>query len=182
MSYIIRTYACDSAGTAEEHIFEVMLKSGEHPKFCPQCGFSVDQRAKPRPAKMSIGGAAITKSVDRTYRMLEKTSKDHPNPQMRITNMKDHLREGDVAAVLPNNSVTQFMQVAGQHNIGYGFGGGAMGSAAMLQTRSPTPVPQNTWTGPGHVGLSAIQGDQGRTHHMTKAQTQLAGQVNKGQR
>lgn len=180
---VIRTYACNSAGTGEEHEFEVKLKSGEHPKFCPVCGYAVDQRSKPRPKKMSLGGSALARSVDRTYRSLEETSAQRAaamnNPGLKITDMKDRLREGDVAAVMPHNSVTNFMDTANHHNIRYGWGGGSMGTPAF-HNASPLPVPQNTWTGPGHVSLSAIQGESGRAHQMTRAQTQLAGQINKG--
>jgi hypothetical protein len=180
---VIRTYACTSAGTADEHVFDVQLRSGEMPKFCPHCGFSVDQRSKPRPSKVSIGGKAIVRAVDMTYRALEEGSAQRAaavgNPALKITNMKDRLREGDIAAVLPNNSVTQFMGVAEQSNIRYGFGGGSMGRHVSLNTRSPTPVPQNAFTGAGHVSLSAIQGDEGRTHQMSKMQAAVVGQINK---
>jgi hypothetical protein len=179
---IIRTYACDSGGTAEEHVFDVRLRANEHPKFCPQCGFSVDQRSKPRPSKVSIGGSAIGKSVDGMYRHLEETSAVRAaavnNPNLKITNMKDRLREGDVAAVMPNNSVTRFMQVAEQSNIRYGFGGGSVGAPAF-QSSTPLPVPQNTWTGPGHEALAAIQGEQGRTHQLTRVQAAVGGRLNK---
>lgn len=182
--YVMRTYACDSAGTSEEHVFDVRLRSDEHPRFCPHCGFAVDQRSKPRPSKVSIGGSAVARAVDMTYRSLEEGSAQRAaavnNPQLKITNMKDRLREGDVAAVLPNNSVTQFMGVAEQANIKYGFGGGSMGRHVSLNMASPSPVPQNAFTGPGHVSLSAIQGDQGRTHQMSRNQVAVVGQINKG--
>ena len=181
---VVRTYACDSGGTAEEHVFDVMLRSDEHPKFCPQCGFSVDQRSKPRPSKVSIGGSAIARSVDMTYRALEDGSAARAeavgNPNLKITNMKDRLREGDSAAMLPNNSVTQFMGLAAESNIRYGFGGGSMGRNVSLNTASPAPIPTNAITGAGHSALWAIQGEQGRTHQMTRNQAAVVGQVNKG--
>lgn len=179
---IIRTYACDSGGTADEHVFDVRLRADEHPRFCPHCGFSVDQRSKPRPSKVSIGGKAITKAVDMTYRSLEETSARRAgavgNPQLKITNMKDRLREGDVAAVMPNNTVTHFMGEASNRGVNYGWGGG--GGLIAPTLTAPAPVPQNAFTGPGHVSLSAIQGEQGRTHQMTRAQAAIGGQINKG--
>ena len=177
--HVIRTYACDSAGTAEDHVFEVRLRSDEHPKFCPQCGFAVDQRSKPRPSKVSIGGKPITRAVDMTYQELERGSAERAaavnNPNLKITNMKDRLREGDVAAVLPSNAVTGFMADASRKGVNYGWGGGGQ----MVQFANPTPVPTNTWTGPGHVALSGIQGDQGRTHQNNKMAAAVTGQLNR---
>src|SRR5215469_3376355 len=182
-SMVFRTYACDSAGTAAEHTFELMMKPEEHPSFCPVCGYSVDQRSRPRPSKVSIGGKGnLAKAVDMTYRALEESSADRAaalnNPNMKITDMKDRLREGDVAAVMPSNSVTQFMQAADAHNIRYGWGGGSMGTPAF-HSATPTPLPPNQITGAGHEALWVIQGNQGRTHAATQALTTAKAQVNK---
>jgi hypothetical protein len=97
---------------------------------------------------------------------------------MKITNMKDHLREGDIAAMMPDNSISRFMRDAGGRGVGYGWGGG--GSMIAPATTQPTPINYTGWTGPGHPALSAIQGDQGRIHREARMAATLRGQANKG--
>ena len=182
MAYVMRTYACDGAGKLAEHTFELMQKREDGPPgFCPHCGAKVGN-VIPLPAKMSIGGKAITKAVDRMYRSVEASSAERAelagNPGLKITDMNDRLREGDVAAKMPRNSVTNFMEFAGERGVKYGWGGGMSTGVAFNGT--PTPVPQNAWTGPGHVALSGIQGQDGRTHESVRHAMVGAGQVNKG--
>ena len=179
---IFRTYACDSGGENPEHTFELMQDRDEGPpKFCPTCGCPVDPDTETVPGTHSIGGSNIVKGVDLTYRLLEESGAERAaitgNPNFKITNMKDHLREGDVAAVLPRNTVTNFMADAEQRGVRYGFGGGAgMG----MQTASPTPVPTSGYTGPGHVALSGIQGDSAGSAHLNSRAVMVgAGQINK---
>jgi hypothetical protein len=181
VSYVFRTYACDGGGTMEEHTFELMQERSEGPpRYCPRCG-RVVARSAPRPAKIAIGGAAITKSVDSTYRLLEDTSAQRAaaanNPQLKITNMKDHLREGDSAAFMPVNDVTRFMAKAGESGVHYGWGG--FGNMISPVTTTPSPINYNTWSGPAHSTLSMIQGEGGTTHRDTRLQAQIRGQQNK---
>jgi len=182
MAYVFRTYACDGGGKLEEHTFEIMQDRAEGPpRYCPACGCIVSQ-ATPRPARIAIGGKPIIKATDMTYRALEAQGeaayRRTGNPNMKITNMRDHLREGDVAAMpMPVNSVTRFMQDAGDKGIGYGWGGG--GSMIAPATSQPTAINYNGWTGPGHPALSAIQGAAGQTHTVTRAQAAAQGRLNK---
>lgn len=192
MGYLFRTYECDSGGEAiEPHRFELMLKSDEHPSFCPVCGASVEG-ASPVPGTKNVGKSDINKSVDIVYRSLEESSAERAemtgNSNFKITNMKDNLREGDVAAVPLNNSVTQFMGDAGSLGVKYGWGGGASGGAAPSPgnpsfNQKALPVKADPglqgFTGPGHQSLSAIQGELGRNHVGTKAAMVHAGRMNK---
>ena len=179
MSYIIRTYACDGAGKGEPHTFEIMIERDQHPKFCPECGAKIGN-IETVPTKIAIGGKPITKAVDGTYRAIEESSaaraEKFNNPGLKITNMKDRLREGDSAAIMPQNSVTSFIEEARRRGVEYGWGGGMSGVAF---NGNPNPVPQNTWTGPGHVALSSIQGEQGRTHQMVRHQATKTGEIAK---
>jgi hypothetical protein len=88
--------------------------------------------------------------------------------------MKDHLREGDVAVPMPNNSVTQYMEAAAGAGARYGFGGGAMTGVAFNQPAMP--VPTNTVTGPGHAALWGVQGDSGQGHAARQQAMTQAGQ------
>jgi hypothetical protein len=160
MAYVFRTYSCDGGGEGEPHRFEVMLASGDHPKFCPQCGCEVDASALPVPAKIAVGGSAIARSTDQTYRLLETSSAaraaELDAPHLKITDMNDTLRHGDVAAKAPQNAVTRF---AAEAKAGLGINylqwGGGMGGA-----RVGPPIPAGAgqaYSGPGHVALQALQ-------------------------
>ena len=179
---IVRTYACNTGGTAEDHTFEVRERRDERPKFCPVCGNKIGSVAKPRPARIALGGSAIARSVDQTYRAIEASSAERAalagSNALKITDMKDHLREGDVAVKMPVNSVTNFMDFAKDRGVQYGWGGGM--SSGVAFNGPANPVPQNTWTGPGHVALSGIQGVNGSTAAEIRAQMTAAGQINRG--
>jgi len=181
MSYVFRTYACDGGGQLEEHTFELMQDRTEGPPaYCPKCGRKVS--STPRPARIAIGGAVITKAVDSTYRALEAQGQAAfertNNPNMKITNMNDHLREGDVAAKMPDNSISRFMRQADGKGVTYGWGGG--GSMIAPATTTPLPIDYRGYTGAGHAALSAIQGNQGRTAQEARLAATVKGQINKG--
>jgi hypothetical protein len=184
MAYFYKTFACDSGGEAEEHAFEVFLENDELPSFCPKCGCPVDPESEAVPGTHSIGGSDIAKGVDLTYSLLEASgeyrAEQTGNPNFKITNMKDHLREGDVAAVLPNNTVTGFMADAENRGVRYGWGAGAVGAPSFNSAPSPVRVdPTTGFTGAGHKALSSIQGTAGQVHLGNRAQQIVAGQVNK---
>lgn len=158
MSFVIRTYRCDNGGEGDPHEFEIMLASGEQPKFCPQCGCEVGDIA-PIPAKISIGGSPIARATDMTYRALERSSAaraaELDAPELKITNLSDNLREGDVAAKMPVNTVSQFSEeVKTKYGIDYMNWGGGMAGGRVAPNISG---PSGGYVGPGHIALHAAQ-------------------------
>ena len=113
-------------------VFRVAQEEG-FPNFCPSCG--TDQRVPDPsfvPTQLNIGGGAMARSVDSTYRQMEDASIARAemagDPSLKITNLRDNLREGEVAAMPVNNIVTQtadaykaegfsYFQAAGQASI-----------------------------------------------------------------
>lgn len=173
-----RKYACTGDGELEEHVFEVLLENDEHPNFCTVCGAPVGE-VEAIPGTHSIGGSAIQQAVDGTYRMLEETSAARAamvgQPNIKVTNLKDGLREGDVAAVpLPNNTVTGFMRDAGDRGIRYGFQSGQQAGVAHGVKRAD--LEPGKYTGPAHISLAAAQSREGMA---TAKQMVAAGQINK---
>lgn len=197
MAYIWITFGCPGrklkSGPIAPHEFEVMIERGERPHFCPTCGRDLSRLPlETIPGGGHIGGSAIAKGVDLTYRLVEESSEERArlagNTAMKVTNMKDHLREGDVAVPLPNNTVTQWMQHAGMAGHSYGFGGGmsSVSPAFTAGSASPVTVNERGYTGPTHEALSAVQGgsapgapDAGGAHLATRAQMINAGTINK---
>jgi hypothetical protein len=163
MAYVFRTYSCDGGGEGEPHQFEVMLASGEHPRFCPQCGCEVDAEALPIPSKIAIGGSNIARATDMTYSLVESSSAARAaelgQPGLKVTDMNDNLRHGDVAAKAPDNAVTRFAREA-KTNLGINYmqWGGGLGGAAS-GPRIETGVPGQAYSGPGHVALRGVQAE-----------------------
>lgn len=184
MSLIVRTYGCrGKGGRAKMHTFDITIERSEHPKFCPTCGAKIDS-IEIVPGTHSIGGSDIVRGVDLTYKLVEDSSAERAmlagNPSLKVTNMRDHLREGDVAVPMPNNTVTQFMGDAATRGVQYGWGGGGGMIAPAATAALPVTVdPSTGYTGPTHAALSGAQGESGRTHLATKHQMISAGQINK---
>lgn len=82
------------------------------PDYCQSCGAYVGSDPDFVPSQLNIGGSAIAKAADQAYRDLEASPAG-------ITNLKDNLREGDVAAkpVQPSAQyVEQVKQLAPDFN------------------------------------------------------------------
>lgn len=178
MSYKFRTFGCSGDDDVPPHDFQLMVEDGEYPRFCPKCGAEFEGEPEVIPGGGHIGGSAIQRTVDGMYREIERGSAERAElagaPSLKVTNMRDHLREGDVAVQMPNNTVTQFMQHAAGAGAHYGFGGGAMTGVAW---GNPNPVPQTGITGPGHEALWAVQGDGGSNNAQLRQQMTQAGQI-----
>lgn len=178
MAYFYRTYSCGGDDDNPPHQFELFIQGDEHPRFCPICGAEFEGEPEMIPGGMHIGGSAIQRTVDNMYRQIETSSAERAelagNPALRVTDMNDHLREGDIAAKMPVNTVTQFMETAGAAGARYGFGGGAMTGVAF--NAAPAPVPTNSITGPGHAALWGVQGTAGQNHSAMRQTMTSAGE------
>lgn len=173
MSLFYRTFECPRC----EHRWTLCQERDEAPpKFCPECGKKFAKTLAAVPGTHRIGGSTAAKSVDDVYRMNERAGEarmrlaeaNGASPQLarqlKITNMRDNMREGDVAAIhspMPNNPTTQFMGEAAKRGIRYGFGGG-MGlapspGAPPVRIAPPIQTAEGAFTGPGHIGLRAAQ-------------------------
>ncbi len=113
------------------------------------------------PPLVSIG-THKGKAVDLTYRQLEESSNFRAemagDPSLKITNLKDNLREGDVAAIAPQPSkeyrdiVKGLEEAAGQQSNNWQMGGQGLVSEALAYAHSG---PDSRSTGAGV--LAAIQ-------------------------
>lgn len=177
-AYFFRTFGCSGDEETGPHDFQLMVERDEVPRFCPKCGAEFDGEPEIVPGGGHIGGSAIARSVDGMYRDVERSSAERAelagSPALKVTNMKDHLREGDVAVSMPNNTVTQFMSHAAGAGAHYGFGGGAMTGVGW---GNPSPVPATGISGPGHEALWAVQGDGGTHNAQTRELMTKAGQI-----
>lgn len=145
---VTRTYGCPDCGNTFSFLH---LNADEPPPdYCAKCGSFMGDDPTPLPAAPAIIGPKA-KSIDETYRQLEESSAARAeaagDPSLKITDLKDNLREGDVAAVAPNNPVTQYAAESG-HQF---FQGQTVGAYVHDAQNGPA---RST----GAVALEAIQG------------------------
>lgn len=181
--FVRRTYECpDCAGR-----FEVLERRDEHPAFCLRCGARFDAEQEAVPGTHAIGGSSAARAVDYTYAQAEAAGAARAalagNPNLKITDMKDQVREGDVAMATANVSpdfrsfISAANQVAGAipNNPGlfrYGFIGGGGGPGVphpRVGGMMPGPGGPQSFVGPGHVAMSAFQPDHDRNLAIVKA-------------
>lgn len=134
---VMRTYRCPDCGGVFEFLH--MSRNEPPPDNCELCQSSM--QAVPELPKVNIGGSNISKAVDMTYAAAEES--------LGVTDLKDNLREGDIAAKVPNNPVTQVAAQIG-HNF-WGGGGGVLGAAPDLIAAAKQTA------GPSIDALSSIQ-------------------------
>jgi hypothetical protein len=154
---ILVTYACEVCGTKFEYLHHPSIEEDPGPDECPSCHASFAEVPEPEPVnRLNMGNSLTAQSVDKVYRDLEEGSAARAeaagDPSLKITNMKDHLREGDVAVDMPSNTITNYAQqtqhqywqgsqIAGtlaQAKSGPGAGnksGGAFALAGIQQSR-----------------------------------------------
>lgn len=132
----------------------------EFPNFCPICG--ADQRVPDPdfvPSQVNIG-TIKGKIVDKTFRDYSDATIAHAeqmgDPSLKVTDMKDNLREGDVAAKVPQPS-QQYQQItADMQGAGFGHAPGGIGVADALALAKA-----GQRSGTGAAALKAIQGGRG---------------------
>lgn len=103
---IYRTYACDACGN-EWEVFH-MSADEPAPDGCPFCNAVPEAPYLALPRGGKIGGSNMARGVNWAYSELERTSEVRAEmadaPQLKVTNLRDNLRMGDVAAVGPQPS------------------------------------------------------------------------------
>ena len=137
MAKMVRIFRCPDCAS------KIRVAGNEEiPNFCPHCGaFVGDDSDKPEVAAPMIA-TALGKSGDQVYRQLEASS--------GITNLKDGLREGDVAGIPVKNTVTEFAEAA-KKEMGFDYWQTSVGSYV-------SDASAGARQGTGQVALSAIQG------------------------
>lgn len=110
---IERTYACPDCGGRFRFLH--MTRDEPAPAECELCGASfADEPTAELPA-VHVGGSAISRSVDQVYAQLEQPRYDPEGNLVAkgVTNLRDGLRPGDVAAMPVSNAVTQAVDASG---------------------------------------------------------------------
>ncbi len=122
----------------------------EWPRFCALCGFDVSMDDKPEVAAPHIG-TLKSKSIDQSYRDMETSSERRVEAaaemagvdksemsSLKITNLKDNLRTGDIAAMPVVNDVSRAIDQAPQH---FGFQSNQSAAAEYASSAHAGPYP-----------------------------------------
>lgn len=144
MALVYRTYGCDSCNGE----FEVLQDRTEGPpEECKLCGAAPDVPYLPIPKGGKMIGSNVSKAVDMTFKHVEESGQRafeaSGNPNAKVTNMKDNLREGDVAAMVPQPSREYTAAVASMGGAG-GFGAGASVGGDTFQPAAILPALRGT--------------------------------------
>ncbi len=137
--------------------FSVLLDRGDPlPNFCQACGSYVGSDPDFVPSQMNIG-TVKGKAADKTFREYSDATiaqaEAMGDPNIKVTNMKDNLREGDVAAMAPQPSKEYQQTVAamGDYNPWQANIGGISTADALQLTKNGRE------RGTGAVAIGAIQ-------------------------
>ena len=137
--------------------YSFVLERGEAwPNFCAHCGSFVGTDDSFVPSQMNIG-TVKGKAADKTFREYSDATiaqaEAMGDPNIKVTNMKDNLREGDVAAVAPQPS-KEYQQIVagmGDYNPWHASIGGISTADALQLTKNGRE------RGTGAVAIGAIQ-------------------------
>jgi hypothetical protein len=106
-------YACPECSGQFAYLHHPNTNEDPAPRFCPLCGFDTQQEPLEYAVTSPALGNATAKSVDDVYREMEAGAAYRAalagDPSLKMTNMQDHLRAGDISAPPINNAVTQVM-------------------------------------------------------------------------
>ena len=151
---VTRTLRCPDCSATFPWLF-LERDESDFPNCCPRCGNVMTDEPQSLPGGFSIG-TAKGKAVDLTYRQIEDASNVRAeaagDPSLKITNMKDNLREGDVAAMAPQPSREYQNQVAAASEAAGGFNHwqhSGMGGVSTEQTLALARAGAREGTGAG---------------------------------
>jgi DNA-directed RNA polymerase subunit RPC12/RpoP len=182
VAYKMRRYACPDCDGEFNYLHEV--KDGVEeppPNRCPHCDSWVGDSPPPLPSNFKTAGLA-GKSGDAVYRAMEQSSEYRAQlaakesgmdvkdfAALKMTNMKDNMREGDTSAIMPVTPVSQAME---QTRGVTGFNRGAMSGDNQKFIA-------DAQTGPYRGAGNAARQNVVSMHQRTAAQTVASGQINK---
>ena len=167
----IRTYECPDC---EKQFSFLHLKSDEPPpNNCPHCGSYVGPDQTPLPALVNFP-TKTSKSADAVYRAMEDSSAVRAQEverltgedasHIKITDLRDNQRPGDIAAVSRSNPVSEAMK-------------SASGIVGFQGHQEAAGFASATGTGPfPHIG-NATREKLGASHHEIRHAVQSRGQM-----
>lgn len=119
---IARLYRCPECSKEFRYDHHPSIEADPLPRFCQFCGYDSEAGVMEPALTAPMLGTQHKQVVDQTYRAMEAGAEHRAQLAMefhgldqqeanslKITDLKDNLREGDVAAPQVNNAVSQAM-------------------------------------------------------------------------
>lgn len=150
ISAVIRKrYQCPECLYEFSYDHHPTIEADPCPRFCAQCGFDTDGDYDAALVMPHIG-RPIRQNVDGMHRAMEEGAEfraemareqfgldQQQANAMKLTDMKDNLREGDTGDIPVKNDVTQIMEAAPQGMFGFQQAVGAQYSSTVSEGQYP---------------------------------------------
>jgi len=175
---IVRRYECPDCNA--EFKFMHMTKDEPVPDYCPHCGNFMGTGPIQLPPFIAIKSQR-TKNADKTYRDMETGSETRQQlaaemtgldkadlNSIKITDLKDHLKPGDIAAKVPTNPVSEMMD-ANKGNPNIGFVSPSVGAQYGVPEGERVGDGMRTQIGESHHSMQRTVEMQGRQGTYTKS-------------
>lgn len=141
------TYLCPDCNGSFKQLIDRSCE--QPPRFCALCGFDTQSELQEGVSSPHLA-KTIGKATDGMYRAMEEGAQFRADiarenfgldaeqaSALKMTNMKDNLREGDTSDMPVNNPVSQTMEAAPSGMFGFQGGAGLGYSGAVSQGPHP---------------------------------------------
>lgn len=112
----MRTYQCPGCSGQFDYLHHPNIDSDPAPRFCPLCGFDTqadEDSGLQAAVTMPALPRGVAKNVDGIFRAEQEGAAFRAElsgePSLNVTDQRDNLRYGDIAAVPVVNPVSQFI-------------------------------------------------------------------------
>lgn len=129
---ICKRYACPDCAYQFTYEHHPSIEADPAPRYCPKCGFDSEEGDYDPAVVMPHIGHPVRQNVDGLHRAMEEGEQfraDMAQEQfgmdaegaraMKMTDMKDHIHEGDTSYVPVNNEVSRLIEQAPPGNVGF---------------------------------------------------------------
>lgn len=147
---IRRRYQCPECSYEFNYDHHPSIEADPCPRYCAHCGFDTAAEDYDPALVMPHIGQPIRQNVDGMHRAMEEGAEfraEQAREQfgldqqqanaMKLTDMKDNLREGDTGDMPVKNDVTKVMEIAPQGMFGFQQQAGVGYSAAVTEGQDP---------------------------------------------
>ena len=149
MAVVIRCPSCKTK-------FRWLAETEAYPSNCPQCDFYTGHDRDDSDVVVPNILSFSTRSTDGVYKAMERASEERVYQAaadagcdasdmagLKITNMRDNMKQGDIAAMPVNNEVTRQMEAVNARGGSFGFGGGPDAGIGYSGQVSQGPYPNS---------------------------------------
>lgn len=142
----MRTYQCPSCSGQFDYLHHPNVEADPPPRYCPLCGFDTESDDDGLQAAITapiLHLKGVARNVDNIFRAEQEGAKFRADltgeSSLNVTNQRDNLRTGDMAAMPVVNDISRAMDAS---PVPVGFRGGAEQGLAASQMAHNFPDPR----------------------------------------